>query len=32
LNSKIKVLDRKMQDAGIDTSTDCYEPGMLDNF
>jgi Protein of unknown function (DUF3087) len=32
LNSKISVLDEKMQAAGIDTSTDSYRPGMLENF
>ena len=32
VNSKILALDKKMQDAGIDTSTDSYEPAMLDHF
>ena len=32
LNSKINVLDSKMKDAGISTSTDAYDPAMLDRF
>jgi hypothetical protein len=32
LNSKISVLDSKMRDAGISTSTDTYDPSMLDLF
>ncbi len=32
LNSKINVLDSKMKDAGISTSTDAYDPSMLDRF
>ncbi len=32
VNSKIRGLDKRMQDAGIDTSTDSYEPAMLDYF
>ena len=32
LNSKIRTLDKRMEDSGIDTSTDSYEPGMLDHY
>jgi len=32
LVSKIKVLDKRMEDVGLSTSTDEYEPGMLDRF
>lgn len=32
LNSKISVLDSKMKDAGISTSTDTYDPSMLKRF
>ena len=32
LNSKIRVLDKKMEDAGISLSTDSYEPAMLERF
>lgn len=32
LNGKIKALDKRMQDAGIDTSTDTYQPDMLEHF
>lgn len=32
LNSKIRALDKKMEDAGISTSTDSYNPVMLDHF
>jgi hypothetical protein len=32
LVSKIKVLDKRMKAAGLSTSTDEYEPGMLDRF
>ena len=32
LNSKINVLDSKMKDADISTSTDTYDPSMLDRF
>jgi hypothetical protein len=32
LNNKINVLDSKMKDAGISTSTDAYDPAMLDRF
>ncbi|MBT8119700.1 MAG: DUF3087 domain-containing protein [Gammaproteobacteria bacterium] len=32
LNSKIKALDKRMEDAGMDTSTDSYTPGMLERF
>jgi len=32
LNSKINVLDSKMKGADISTSTDAYDPAMLDRF
>jgi hypothetical protein len=32
LNSKIRVLDNKMQDAGLSSSTDAYAPAMLQQF
>jgi hypothetical protein len=32
LNSKIRALDKMMQDAGLDTSTDSFSPDMLDKF
>jgi hypothetical protein len=32
LNSKIRVLNKRMEDCGLDTSTDSYEPGMLGHF
>ena len=32
LNSKIRVLDQKMEDAGMSLSTDSYDPSMLDRF
>lgn len=32
LNSKINVLDREMKDADVSTSTDEYDPSMLDRF
>jgi hypothetical protein len=32
LNSKIKLLDKRMQAAGLSLSTDSYEPAMLDRF
>ncbi len=32
LNSKINALDEKMKAAGIDATTDNYEPSMLQNF
>lgn len=32
LNSKIRLLDEKMKTAGIDTSTENYDPSMLDKY
>ena len=32
LNTRIRVLDKKMEDAGISPSTDAYDPAMLDQF
>ena len=32
LNSKIRVLEKKMEDAGISLSTDTYDPTMLDRY
>jgi hypothetical protein len=32
LNSKIRALDKMMEDAGLDTSTDSFSPDMLDKF
>lgn len=32
LNRKIRVLDQKMEDAGMSLSTDSYDPSMLDRF
>ena len=32
LNSKINALDSKMKDVDISTSTDAYDPAMLDRF
>jgi len=32
LNSRISVLDKRMQAAGLSLSTDSYEPAMLDRF
>ncbi len=32
LNSKIRTLEKRMEDSGLDTSTDSYEPGMLDHY
>jgi hypothetical protein len=32
LMSKIRMLDKRMQDAGLSVSTDAFEPAMLDKF
>jgi hypothetical protein len=32
LNSKIRILDKRMQEAGMSLSTDAYDPAMLDRF
>lgn len=32
LNSKIRVLDKRMEAAGVNSSTDAYDPAMLERF
>jgi hypothetical protein len=32
LNSNIRILDKRVADAGMSLSTDAYDPAMLDRF